>query len=122
MGEGGLYIHLYRFVLVCPFGKLAQLVDGSAQFGCKLVEDEYQQQGYNDGKPDIVWVRSQIFYQVYVIGQGGTDDVVIVNGGRIEIGGTGGFRSTAHVIAFTLFRAVCTSGRWRWLSSSLLSG
>ena len=42
--EGGLYVHVYGFVLVGPFGKLAQVVDGAAQFGGEFVEDGYQQQ------------------------------------------------------------------------------
>ena len=28
--KGGLYVHVYRFVLVGSFGKLAQVVDGAA--------------------------------------------------------------------------------------------
>lgn len=42
--KGGLYVHVYRFVLVGSFGKLAQVVDGAAQFGGEFVEDGYQQQ------------------------------------------------------------------------------
>ena len=31
--EGGLYVHVYGFVLVGSFGKLTQVVDGTAKFG-----------------------------------------------------------------------------------------
>ena len=41
--KGGLYIGFHRFVLVGALGKFAQVIDCGTQFGCKLVEDEYQQ-------------------------------------------------------------------------------
>ena len=43
MWESRLYIGFHRFVFIGAFGKFSQMVDCRTQFGCKLIENEYQQ-------------------------------------------------------------------------------
>ena len=64
------------------------------------------------GKPNVVLVCCKVSYKVQVIGEGGTYDVALIECGRIEIGDSRCFGSTAYIISFSFcqrllhFRAI----------------